>query len=337
MTDTFSYKNYSITTSLNERSIYFKLIDVVNYLSYEGNVELKELRVTIDLEGAYKIILNCFNEEENYSINISLNSGTIKMTFNALFGGFLKINFEILLREKLMSNDGQLTLNFNRIEQQQAQAIKALTEKCDKLEKMLVTQQDQTNKVLKDKCNSLETTIKTHNDQFKIDLKKMLQIIDNCQIFVSYINATGQIADLSTETQATQLINISKKDLLISDGTKCIYRNIASFYQLEKLTINNFIKPNLNDFKNDYLKELILTGVLGNNATSFRSLAGIQNFPNLEILTIITASSLTDVVKVLKETNNKKIKTLKFQTCAGINVVELQTYCQVNNIFLAIS
>ena len=61
MSETFNYKNYSVVLSLNERSIYLKIIDTVNFLSYEGNVDLKELRVSIDLDGAYKIIINCYN------------------------------------------------------------------------------------------------------------------------------------------------------------------------------------------------------------------------------------------------------------------------------------
>lgn len=117
MSETFNYNNYSIVASLNEQSIYLKINDTVNFLSYEGNIDLKELRVSIDLEGVYKIIVNCFKKESNYSVTNSVNSGILKLVFNALFGGFLKINFEVLLREKLMSNDGQLTLNFNMLEQ----------------------------------------------------------------------------------------------------------------------------------------------------------------------------------------------------------------------------
>jgi hypothetical protein len=79
MTDTFSYKNYSITTSLNERSIYLKVIDTINFLSYEGNVDLKELRISIDLDATYKIILNCFKEEAGYASIISINSGVLHL------------------------------------------------------------------------------------------------------------------------------------------------------------------------------------------------------------------------------------------------------------------
>ena len=154
MTETFINKNYSIVISLNERSIYLKIIDTINYLSYEGNVDLKELRISINIENVYDIMLKCFKEEKDYIFIISVNSGSLKIVFNALVADFLKINFDVLLREKLMSNDGQLTLNFNKLEQQHAQSIRSLTEKCAKLEDSVI---------------------------------KMQQIIDCCQIFMSNI------------------------------------------------------------------------------------------------------------------------------------------------------
>ena len=307
MSETFSYKNYSIVASLNERSIYLKVIDTVNFLSYEGNVDLKELRVSIDLEGVYKIIINCFKEESNYSVTISVNSGVLKLAFNALIGGFLKMNFDVLLREKLMSNDGQLTLNFNKLEQKQAQAIDMLTKKCADLE---------------DSVN------------------KMQQIIDCCQIFMSNIyTPQGNWCDIQSNSQ-TQINNISAKEITMTDhsGNNIIWKNISVFYQLTKFTITSFNAgnniTNLSKFSNNNIKELVLNCVAGH--PSFTSLEGIQNFPNLEILTITAAPGLKDVVTILKATKHN-IKTLKFQGCTAVNVVELQTYCQVNNVFLAIS
>ena len=305
MSETFSYKNYSIVASLNERSIYLKIIDTVNFLSYEGNVDLKELRVSIDLEGAYKIIINCFKEESNFAVTISVNSGVLKMAFTALIGGFLKINFEVLLREKLMSNDGQLTLNFNKLEQKQAQAIDILTKKCVDLE---------------------------------ASVNKMQQIIDCCQIFMSNIySPSGHWCDIQSNSQ-TLLNNISAKEITIQDQGQTIWKNISVFYQLEKLTITNFNAGNninnLEKFGNANLKELTLKS--NPSHPTFKSLEGISKFPNLEILTITTANGLKDVVDVLKATKHK-IKTLNFQGCTGVNVVELQTYCQVNNVFLALS
>ena len=305
MSETFSYKNYSIVASLNERTIYLKIIDTINFLSYEGNVDLKELRVSIDLDGAYKIIINCFKEESNYSGYISVNSGVLKLAFNALIGGFLKMNFEVLLREKLMSNDGQLTLNFNKLEQKQAQAIDALTKKCTDLE---------------------------------ASVNKMKQIIDCCQIFMTNIyTPQGNWCDLQTTSNTTHLNNISSKEITMQDHGQTIWKNISVFYQLEKFTITNFNAGNnmnnLAKFSNNNLKELTLNCCAH---ASFTSLEGIQNFPNLEILTITSAPGLKDVVTTLKNIKHN-IKTLKFQGCSGVNVVELQTYCQVNNVFLALS
>ena len=301
MSETFSYKNYSIVASLNERSIYLKVIDTVNFLSYEGNVDLKELRVSIDLEGAYKIIINCFKEESNFAVTISVNSGVLKLAFNALIGGFLKMNFEVLLREKLMSNDGQLTLNFNKLEQQQAHAIKSLTEK----------------------CNNLEASV-----------NKMQQIINCCQIFMTNIyTPQGNWCDIKSNGQ-THLNNISTKEITMTDHGQTIWKNISAFYQLEKMTIHNFTsQSNIKDFKNTELKELILNCAAN---PTFTSIEGIQNFPNLEILTITNAPGLRDVVSILK-LRKHNIKTLKFNICQAVNVVELQTYCQVNNVFLALS
>jgi len=130
----FAIENYSIVSSLNERTIYIKVIDTITFMCYESNVDSKELRLSIELCDAHKLMCKCFLLESGYNVTISVNTGIMKMSFAALVAGYLKINFEIMLREKVMSNDGQLTLNFNRIEQKQAQAIQVLTQKLSQLE-----------------------------------------------------------------------------------------------------------------------------------------------------------------------------------------------------------
>jgi hypothetical protein len=315
-TESFNNKYYSILLSLNERTIYIKATDNINYLMYETNVDLKELRLLLDLKDVYKIMVKCFSVEMNnndnkimikdldYNVNLTINSSVMKMTFSALVGGYLNISFEILLREKLMSNDGQLTVNFNRLEQQQAQAIRALTEKCANLED---------------------------------SINKMQQIIDCCQIFMTNIHSPSGWCDIQSNAQ-THLNNISAKEITLQDQGQTIWKNISVFYQLTKFTITNFNAgnniTNLAGFSNQNLTELVLNCVAGH--PSFASLEGIQNFPNLEILTITAAPGLKNVVAILKKTKHN-IKTLKFQGCTAVNVVELQTYCQVSNIFLAIS
>jgi hypothetical protein len=121
-------------SSLNERTIYIKVIDTITFMCYESNIDSKELRLSIELSDAYKLMSKCFLSAGGYNVNISVNTGIMKLAFAAVVEGYLKINFEIMLREKVMSNDGQLTLNFNRIEQKQAQAIQVLTQKLAQLE-----------------------------------------------------------------------------------------------------------------------------------------------------------------------------------------------------------
>ena len=301
----------SAIVSLNERTIYIKVSDTVNYTVYESNVELKELRLSLDLEDAHKIIVKCLEgsggpgaSEGSYKVTTSVNTNVMKMSFSARVEGFLKMNFDIILREKIMSNDGQLTLSMNRIEQKQTIAIEALTKKCEDLEETVY---------------------------------KMKKIIDCCQIFMSNIyNPSGHWSDLQTST-TTYLNNISAKEITMQDHGQTIWKNISVFYQLEKFTITNFNAANninnLSKFSNDNLKELVLNCCAHG---TFTSLQGIENFPKLEILTITSAPGLKDVVKVLTDVKHN-IKTLKFQACNSVNVVELQTYCQVNGIFLALS
>lgn len=137
MTNTFEINNYSILCSLNERTIYLKITDKIAFLSYEGNIDMKDFRLSLELCDTYKLVCKCFLQEEDHSVCFTLNSGTLKVTFNATVGGYLKINSEIILREKIMSNDSQLTLNFNKLEQQYINSIKLLTDRITHLEKMV--------------------------------------------------------------------------------------------------------------------------------------------------------------------------------------------------------
>ena len=84
MTDSFDFDNYSIVSSLSERTIYIKLIDKTLYMCYESNVDAKELRLSIELNNTYQLITKCFRKEAGYSIVFNVSSGIMKMQFNAL-------------------------------------------------------------------------------------------------------------------------------------------------------------------------------------------------------------------------------------------------------------
>lgn len=133
MTDCFEIDKFSIVVSLNERTIFVKVTDRVLFLCYEANIDSKELRLSIELNNVFQLMAKCFRKDDGYGISMSVNSGTMKIIFNALVEGYLKISFEIILREKVMSNDGQLTLTFNK----QEQAVQQLTKRLAQLEKLV--------------------------------------------------------------------------------------------------------------------------------------------------------------------------------------------------------
>jgi hypothetical protein len=308
MTDAFTIKNYTILTSLHERSVYMKVTDTVGFMCYEGTVDATGLRISIALADAYVIITNCFAEESGYSVNISVSTGNMKLKFNAIVGGFLKMEFDVFLKEKIMSNDGQLTLSFNRIEQKQELALQSLTKRCEEL----------------------ETRLETQRVQMDAEIGRLMNIINKLEIPIAPTHIW------SCNSQKHFVANIETKTLEIHNTATTTFapRSINTFYKLEKLVFLNFNGlTNLNDMSNKTIKEI---EIRAHNQAQLTSLVGIENFPSLEILTVIAAPGLRDVVKTLTETKHK-IKTLKFQSCAAINVVELQTYCQVNGAFLALS
>jgi len=305
-TYTFQSNNYSIITSLNERTIYLKITDTVSFYQYEGNIDIKELRLNIELKDAFTIICNCFKEDlnEDYDVTITVNSNMLKLQFNALVGGFLKMNFELLLREKVMSNDGQLTINFNRLEQKLNAGLQKLELRCQELEEII----EEKNEAILDLTNKLS---------------------------YAHISFTH-----SGHSNSNHSIPLNTKEIKDCNG----YQNnsgwkislIENLYQLEKLYFNTvFDYSNFNQakLKSNSLKELYIPN---SNGTTFNSLEGISQMPKLERLTIINAPNLTNIPTVLKSYKHK-INYIKIQTCAQVNVVELQTYCQTNNIKLEIS
>ena len=237
----FEYNNYSIVSSLNERTIYIKVIDTITFMCYESNIDSKELRLSIELSDAYKLMSKCFLSAGGYNVNISVNTGIMKLAFAAVVEGYLKINFEIMLREKVMSNDGQLTLNFNRIEQKQSQAIQVLTQKLAQLEEvvdalsyaeicmMTFTHQQQTGQYAYYKINTTEMTLNGHFwDYSKI-----------CSFYKLEKLTLNSCTDIST-FKNNKISNKTMKEIILNSlaGLSAI-TGLEDFPQLEKITFTS--------------------------------------------------------------------------------------------------
>ena len=120
--DTFENDVYTISTSLNERTIYIKIIDTIQYLNYEGNIELKEFRMPITLQDAYMLVTNCFGGEKEHSVSFSKNTNVLRLDFKARIGGYMNIGFEFMLRESAIGDDARASMRLIEMDRKHMRA-----------------------------------------------------------------------------------------------------------------------------------------------------------------------------------------------------------------------
>jgi hypothetical protein len=219
MTDAFTIKNYSILTSLNKTQIYIKMMDLTNHLTYETNLDSGELRLSTTLEDAYKIITNCFAEDAGYKVAITVKSGMMKLKFNALIGGFLKMDFDVFIKEKLMTNDSQLTLAMNQFEQRQEAVVETL----------------------RSRCNDLASLIDAHETRFK-QMESILHIVSCAEI----------------EIRLNSFFPMNSQVVAIQGDTHLKTDKICLLYTLQKIVFTSFSFSDLTSFKNGSLREMTI-------------------------------------------------------------------------------
>ena len=206
------------------------MMDLTNHLTYETNLDAGELRLSTTLEDAYKIITNCFAEDDGYKVAISVKSGLMKLRFHAVVGGFLKLDFDVLLKEKLISNDSQLTLFMNQLEQRQETVVESLTKR----------------------CNELASLIQAHEVRFK----QMDTILN-----------TISCAEIELRMNAFYPINISA--ITIQGDNHLKQEKIYLLYKLQEIVFSTFSFSDLSGFKNESVRKIVIesaskmTGVKG--------------------------------------------------------------------------
>ncbi len=310
----FTYGVYTVVLSHTEKNIYIKLTDTVNFMCYETTYDERDFSKHFSLSEHGVILRKCFEQtDEAFLITLIPETNNLKLQVRALVGGIIRVDFTLFVAEKILSNDGQLTLTFNRLEQKQEHEVKALTQKYDSLLR---------------RCETLETALVNQREEF-------FKVIDRLDVLLF------SPASISNQTQFPWAApKISSENLEINCASlgdaNSLFRlhNLSIFYKLKKLKLNGYaFRQNLQEWSTETLVEMELN--CSANGT-FKSLDGIANFPSLTTLTVFAAPALANVVQTLKSAPHK-IKTIKFQGCSAVNVVELQTYCQENKIFLALS
>jgi hypothetical protein len=194
-----------------------------------------------------------------------------------------------------MSNDGQLTITMNKLEQ-----------KISGLEKQL----HKKNKELQDLTEKLSYSMICLWNGWCPD--------NHFGHFKPWLFVHMNIKTLNVDV--CQMVNLEL---------------IQYLYQLNDLTLRLFYNHGTN-IKTSKLSNKTVTKLYINDCNNhINSLDGLNQLPLLNNLRVYNGNVLTNVPTVLSSYDHK-LKQLSFQGCPQINVVEMQTYCQKNNIQLDI-
>ena len=126
-TTTIKFNQYSVTMSLNPKTIYIKIIDTLSYKCYESNIIMDNISVTFvltdtyylcyqslydpdditlffELPKIYQIIENSFKKFNGYHVSININNnGIITLLLDESIEIFVYMKFEILIKEPTVS------------------------------------------------------------------------------------------------------------------------------------------------------------------------------------------------------------------------------------------
>lgn len=278
MCETFEFNNFSVISSLCERNIYIKFTDNINFTTYESTLDQKELRLNFALPEIYKIMKKCFQKEEHYNVEVIANSNLLRLIFTALVGGILSINFEVQLREKIMSNDAQLTTSFNKMEQ-----------KCTYLSRRI---------------DELQQTL----EQCQTENRLMIEALSNAEICLG-IRTSGIMDILNISLNVVQLeVNSTyttiywSKFKLLFNLKKIKFSNINIDFQtflsksLEEIEIIASETTSLSGIeKNKKIKKIKLHGLINLSHTNF--MPYIKECKNLKHL-IIQSCRQINIVEI---------------------------------------
>ena len=318
---TFRNPRYTITTSLNDASIYIKIINNISYMCYEGNFDNASFKMPFSIANIYKLVTNCFAafvEEEScdltededqefksadiYDLTLELDNGVLHLLFHCVVGGFLDVEFDLRLLEKLMSNDSQLTINFQRVEQKQLESV-----------------------------NRLDTAIAKMESNFAkkmAEMERRMEALGHADICFSNPSSSNA-SFIKSYPIDSKILTIKSESNSITEES---FAKIKHFYQLEELTMTSCQWNESNKHtSNATVKKLTI-----NTCPSFGDISFVKGFPSLVDLTMIGFAVDASIVTTLRSIKHK-IKKLTFQSCGGINQTEMQTYCTQTGITLSMA
>ena len=253
--DTFENDVYTISTSLNERTIYIKIIDTIQYLNYEGNIELKEFRMPITLQDAYTLVKNCFADEKDHSVSFSKNTNVLRLDFKAKVGGYMNIGFEFILRETAIE---KASMRLIEMERKHKKEIGDIMERIDKMEHRYDSKIEALETIIEKQQNMIEifgNLIIHGNSPINSEILELeVSAGSNCNLFynckkMTIHNYMGFISE-----NLLNFKNNSVEELIITHEVKSL-NGLQNMPKLKILNIN-FAQNTINNYLIDFVKVL---------------------------------------------------------------------------------
>ena len=313
-TEAFIIKHYTILTSFSNRTIYMKFTDTIGFINYETYLDNSDFHLSLPLESVYQLMTNCFAEDAGYSVDITISGKTMTLRFRAQINGFIMYDFPVHIKEKMITTEGQLTLNFNRMEERQTQ-----------LERMVQKWTTDAVASVDKRCNDAIASI---DRQCNDAIASVDNLLSSLQSRVSKLESIVVNAELNIRLNSA-FVSLGTTSLTIPADNYLKLDKLMYLYNLQRLSFAPITLTDLSGCKHPHIKELYLDG---GNTTHFRSLFGIANMPSIEHISIINAPGITSVSESLPSTH--KIKSMCVKGCPGLNIEGLSIYCRVNRIAL---
>lgn len=290
----FTCSDFNVTTCLSDCSLYLRLVNNTTFQSYESNVNINDIETPFNNNETYDIMCKCFQNKQNYQTNFNIKPSGLMITFNILIDNIYKLSFNIIVKEKILNGDAQVSLNISRLETKHKEDIKKLEDK---------------NKELEDKIIKLENIVDKISS-IPVDIRN----IGNNTFF--YTLNVIEFNDNNSD-------NTTKYELL--KYFYCLKKIKLTYIYTHNFGIKHII------FENSSVEILIFDIQAGRNGIT--SLEGLQNLPSVHTLEFYNCAQLKETSNIIPHLH-KNIKKIIFFSCGSTTKDLLSKYCLDNSIDL---
>ncbi len=352
-----NFDNFHITISLTKEYIYFRVLNSITYINYEGNITISELQKgnIRSLDKAYLFFIKCFEKKPKHNISILIQMSSIELDFNAELDEYFTAFCKIELESVETTSEMEVSSSLLRLEAKQKSDIEMLSRRISDMEKMLsilsfteicigdvwVIHYGWTNP-----GHELRTrTIQRLYLPFSIKTLNLIHKNTRCANNHSEIQNIGLDENHTTiQRQADETYTVRFNHLywnklrLLPNLTKILYTRDITAEQAHNQLVggddSRFSNPfDFGIFNNNILEDLTIV-----NFPAVSTLTTIEKIQSLKVIHIDNADQLSNACEYIKLLPN--LKKLTFTRCPKIiseDSGKLNKYCADHNIEINIS